>query len=121
MHGNRLVPDVEPGTLRITMRVEPDIDRMRQMPRQGAFATADVENFIPRSNQFGDALEFGPSDARNAQRPVKISAPVKVQIESLVALQHRFEEGEPAGRFPQVEVVDTGELPIRRNPESSAP
>src|SRR5271167_1408253 len=103
------------------MGVEPDIDSMWQMPRQAAFATADVENFIPRSNQFGDAPEFGPGDPRNAQSPVKISTPIKVQIKSLVALQHRIEEGEPAGRFPQAKLVDTGELPIRRNPESSAP
>src|SRR5580693_2474618 len=103
------------------MGVEPDIDGMRQMPRQAAFATADVENFISRSHQFGDALEFGPGDPRKAQGPVKISTPIKVQIKSLVALQHRIEEGEPARRFPQPELVDTGELPIRRNPESSAP
>ena len=55
MRGNRLAPDVELGSVRITMRVEPDIGSMRQMPRQGAFAAADVENFIPRPNQFGDA------------------------------------------------------------------
>ena len=121
MRGNRFVPDIEFAGVRITIRVEPDIDSMRQMPRQAAFAAADVENFIPRSNQFGDAPEFGSDDAWSAQGPVKVSTPVKVNIKILVALQHRFEEGEPAGRFPQVEAVDTGELPIRRNPESSAP
>src|SRR5437868_2476395 len=98
MRGNRLVPDVEYSVgARITMRVEPDIDSVRQMRRQGAFAAADVENFISRSNQFGDAPEFGSGDARNAQGLVKVSAPIKVQIESRVALQHRFEEREPAG------------------------
>src|SRR5437764_5213661 len=121
MRANRFVPDVEPVRVGITMRVEPNIDSVRQMPRQAAFATADVENFIPQSNQFGGAPEFGPGDARNTQGPVKVSTPVKVKIKVLVALQHRFEESEPAGRFPQVELVDTGELPIRRNPESSAP
>src|ERR1700736_1073484 len=121
MHRNRFAPDVELGSVRITMRVEPDISSVRQMRSQGAFAAADVENFIPRSNQFGNASEFGPGDAGNAQGPVKVSAPIKVQVKGVVALQHRFEEGEPATRFPQAEVVDTGELPIRRNPESSAP
>jgi hypothetical protein len=91
------------------------------MRRQGAFATADVENFIPRSNQFGDPSEFGPGDAGNAQGPVKVSAPIKVQVKGLVPGQHRIEESEPAGGFPQAEIVDTGKLPIRRNPESSAP
>jgi hypothetical protein len=88
---------------------------------QGAFATADVENLIPRPNQFGNASEFGPGNAGNAQGPVKVSAPIKVQIKGLVPGQHRIEEGEPTGRFPQAEIVDTGKLPIRRNPESSAP
>ena len=121
MVSNSLVPDVEFGSLRITMRVEPDIDSVRQMARQAASATADVENFIPRSNQFSDAPEFGPGDAGNAQGPVKISAPIKVQVKSLIPGQHRIEEGEPAGRFPQAEMVDSGKLPIRRNPECSAP
>src|SRR5437868_1312632 len=96
MRGNRLVPDVELGSVRITMRVEPDIDSIRQMPRQAAFPAADVENFIPRPNQFGDAPKFGPGDARNTQGPVKVSAPVKVQVKSIVALQHRIEKGKPA-------------------------
>src|SRR4051812_3409982 len=100
MRGNRLAPDVELGIVCITMRVEPDINSVRQMRCQGAFATADVENFIPWSNQFGNAPEFGSGDAGNAQGPVKVSAPIKVPIKSLVALQHRIEEGEPAGRFP---------------------
>jgi hypothetical protein len=108
MRGNRLVPDVNLAGVRITMRVEPDIDGVRQMPRQSPFATADVENFLARSNQFGDAPEFGPGDPRNAQGPVKISTPIEVQIKSLVALQHRIEEGEAAGRLPQAEVLDTG-------------
>ena len=96
MRDDRFVPDVELASVGITMRVEPDIDSMRQMPRQTAFAAADVENFIPRSNQFGDAPEFGSDDAWSAQGPVKVSAPVKVQVKSIVALQHRIEKGKPA-------------------------
>src|SRR5260370_39084436 len=121
MHRNRFAPDVELGSVRITMRVEPDISSVRQMRSQGAFAAADVENFIPRSNQFGNAPEFGPGDAGNAQGPVKVSAPIKVQVKGLVPRQHRIEEGEPARRFPQAEMVDASELPIRPNTESSAP
>ena len=67
MRRNRFAPDVKLGSVRITMRVEPDINSVRQMPRQGAFSTADVENFMPRSNQLGDAPEFGPGDAGNTQ------------------------------------------------------
>ena len=63
MRCNRFAPDVELGSVRITMRVESDTSSVRQMRRQGAFATADVENLIPRSNQFGDASEFSPGDA----------------------------------------------------------
>src|SRR5260370_4390881 len=121
MHRNRFAPDVELGSVRITMRVEPDISSVRQMRSQGAFAAADVENFIPRSNQFGNAPEFGPGDAGNAQGPVKVSAPIKVQVKGLVPRQPRIEEARPALRFPQAEMVDAIELPIRRNPKSSAP
>src|ERR1700751_414254 len=121
MRRNGFAPDVELGSVRITMRVEPDIGSVRQMRSQGAFAAADVENFIPGSNQFGNAPEFGPGEAGNAQGPVKVSAPIKVQVKSLVALQHRIEEGKPTGRFPQSEMIDSAELPVCRNPKRSPP
>ena len=57
------------------------------MRYQGAFATADVENLIPRPNQFGNAPEFGPGYTESAQDPVKVSAPVKIQVKSVVALR----------------------------------
>src|SRR5438128_613591 len=91
------------------------------MPRKAAFATAHIENFIPRSNQFGDAPEFGPGNAGNAQRSMKVSAPIKVHVEGLVSGQHRIEEGEPARGLPQAEVVDPAELPVRRDSKSSTP
>src|SRR5260370_35285811 len=111
MHRNRFAPDVELGRVRITMRVEPDISSVRQMRSQGAFAAADVENFIPRSNQFGNASEFGPADAGNAQGPVKVSAPIKVQVKTRVALRPWIEEGEPTGGFPQPQLMDSAGLP----------
>jgi hypothetical protein len=49
---------------------------------------------------------------------VKVSAPVKIQVKSVVALRHWIEEGEATGGFPQAEVVDSGELPVCRNPKS---
>src|SRR5580704_1370536 len=91
------------------------------MPRQGTFAAADVENFIPRPNQFGDACEFGPGDAGKAQGPMKVSAPIKVQVKSRVALQHWIEEGKPAWGFPQAEMIDSAELPVCRNPKRPPP
>ena len=109
---DRLVPDVEFGSGGIAMRVEADINGVRQIPRQAAFSAGNVENFVSWSNQFADAREFGPGDAGKVQCPVKVSAPIKVHVKSLVTGQHRIEEGEPAGGFPQVEVVDPAELPL---------
>ena len=43
-----------PGCRRGEIRVETDIGRMRQMARQPAFAAADIENLLPRPDQFGD-------------------------------------------------------------------
>src|ERR1700739_1860967 len=116
MHRNCFAPDVELGSVRITMRVEPDIGSVRQMRSQGAFAAADVENFIPGLNQFGNAPEFGPGEVGNAQGPVKVSAPIKVQVKSLVALQHRIEEGKPTGRFPTIQNIAFRELAVLSKP-----
>ena len=63
--GDGLVPDVSRGRGRATMRVETDIIGLRQLARQAAFAAADVENFVPWANQFGDAFEF-PRGMRGA-------------------------------------------------------
>src|SRR3989442_4399 len=52
---------------------------------------------------------------------MKISLAIEVEVKGLVARQHRLEEGEPAGRFPQSEMIDTAELPVCRNPEGSSP
>src|SRR5437667_8905497 len=94
---------------------------MRQMPRQPALATADIENPLPWSNRLGNPLELGSSEAGSSQDPMKVSAAIEVEVESLVAFEHRIEEAEPARRFPQSEALNAGELPICRNSESAAP
>src|SRR5690348_5942190 len=83
--GNRLVSDVGIGSRRVGMRFEADIGCMWQIRRQRGFATADVENLLPCSNQLGEASEFGPGDAGDTQRAVKVRAPVEVLIEGVVS------------------------------------
>ena len=52
---------------------------------------------------------------------MKIPLPIEVEVKALVAREHRIEKGEPAGRFPQAEMLDAGKLPLGRHPEGPAP
>src|SRR5215831_17943918 len=121
MNGDRLVSDLRLQGRSREIRVEADIGRVRQMPRQPALATTDIENPLPRPNHLGDPPEFGPGEAGSSQEAMEVSAAVKIEIESLVSLQHRIEEAEPARRFPEGEARDASELSVCRNAESAVP
>ena len=115
------VPDIGSVGNRWKMEIEADIGRMRQIARQSAFTAADVEHLLSRSNQFGDTAELGPAEAGSAQSPMEIAASIKVEVELLVAGQHRLEEGEPTGRLPQPEMFDIADLSLGRNSKRDAP
>ena len=52
---------------------------------------------------------------------MKVAAPIELQVKSLVAHQHRLEEGKPAGRFPQPEIFDVSELTVCGNAKGATP
>ena len=91
------------------------------MPRQAAFRAAHVQNLFSGSDDLRNMLEFRPGAAGSGQNSPEIVAPMKLAIKCFVTREHRFEKGEPARRFPQPEMLDVGELALRRNSESSAP
>ena len=94
---------------------------MRQMASQPAFAAADIEDLVPRPGELGDRLEFASREARRRQQSMKIPLPVEIEVKALVAFEHRIEEGEAAGRLPQAEMLDAGELPLGPDAEGPAP
>src|SRR5262249_61834858 len=82
MLGNRLISDVGAdvglASRAVGMRFEADIGCMCQIRRQSCFATADVENFIPRANQPDNAFEFVPRNAGSTHAAVNSRSPDRV-------------------------------------------
>src|SRR5215470_4508793 len=105
----------------MAIRVEAHISGVRQIGRQRCTAAANIEDFFPRANEFGNAPEFCSRILRGTQKPMKIPAPVKVQVESFISGQHRLEKSQSTGRFPQSKMVDTRELPFSCHAKSPTP
>src|SRR5271165_370115 len=93
----RFVPDIESGVCCGEIGIEPNVGRMREVLRQSALAAPDVEDFLMRTDDLGDPLEFAPAEPWLSQQGVKFAALIQIAIENLVPLQHRIEEGEPTG------------------------
>jgi len=91
--GECLIPDAGRRGRCREVRVEADIGRVRQMPRQAAFGATHIQNLLPRSNNPGNMLEFGSGETRSRQYALEIPVPMKLAIKELVARQHRLEEG----------------------------
>src|SRR5215831_10877114 len=91
------------------------------MVRQAGFPATYIKDLLPCSNDLGDTAEFRPRETRSIQCSVKVAAPIELQVEGLIAGQHRLEEGKSTWRFPQPEMSDVCELTVRRNAKGPSP